>query len=456
MDFLEAILRSDQIDHTEDVRRDHAQDFGLNTEDVLPETVVFPESTRDVASVLGAASDRGVPVTPYALGTGLEGMAVPQSDGISLDVTRMDSIVSFRPEDFQVTVQPGVVGSDINEEVKSRGLFFPPLPTSGDISTIGGMIANDASGKYTVRYGEVQDWILDLEVVLPDGRVIRAGSRARKSSSGYNIKDLFVGSEGTLGVITEAVLELAGLPDQQKRGRVLFDEFDDAGRCVRDLVQGGVDLAAVELVDRLSVRMANEHLDLELVEGPGLFLEFHADHDIDVEVEYAKSIIQSHNPEKITFTDDPNTMEELWTARRELAWAVASYREDLDPVQSGDVTVPISRFPELLRYIRDLGEERDFLVPCFGHAGDGNVHYTVLVDRSDPDHLRRGQNLYEDVVHKALDMGGTATGEHGIGRGKRKFMEPEHGKTGTDVMRRIKQVLDPDGIMNPGTIFPDE
>ncbi len=456
MDFLTEILRSDQIDSSEDVLQNHSHDSSLNTTEVLPETVVFPENTSDVSNIMQAASNRDVPVTPYALGTGLEGMAVPQSNGISLDMTRMDAIGSFRPEDFQITVQPGVVGSEINEKTRARGLFFPPLPTSGDISTIGGMIANDASGKYTVRYGQVQDWILALEVVLPDGRIIRAGSQARKSSSGYNLKDLFVGSEGTLGVITEAALELAGFPDQRRRGRVLFNQFDDAGRCVRDLVQGGVDLAAVELVDTLSVRMANAHLDLDLVEGPGLFLEFHAEHDIGTEVEYAKTIIQTHAPESITFTDDPNTMEELWTARRELAWAVAAYREDLDPVQSGDVTVPISRFPELLRHIHGLAEERNFLVPCFGHAGDGNVHYSVLVDRSDPDHLQRGQKLYEDVVHKALELDGTATGEHGIGRGKRKFMKPEHGEAGIDVMRQIKRALDPSNIMNPGTVFPDE
>jgi D-lactate dehydrogenase (cytochrome) len=455
LDFLGEVLRPDQVSDSEDVRQDHAHDFGLNTEGVPPEAVVFPESTEDVVHVLVEASDREIPVTPYALGTGLEGMAVPSSDGISLDMTRMDAISSFHPEDFQVTVQPGVVGSDINDEVKSRGLFFPPLPTSGDISTIGGMIANDASGKYTVRYGEVQDWLLELEVVLPDGSVVRAGSRARKSSSGYNLKDLFVGSEGTLGVITEAILELAGLPDQRRRGRVLFSDFDDAGQCVRDLVQGGVDLAAVELVDELSVRMANQHLDLDLTEGPGLFLEFHADHDIEEEMEYAKTILRSHDPVEMTFAEDPKAMDELWTARRELAWAVASYREDLDPVQSGDVTVPISRFPELLRYIRGLGEDRDYLVPCFGHAGDGNIHYTVLVDKSDSEQVRKGEKLYEDVVHKALEMGGTATGEHGIGRGKRKFMESEHGPAGVNVMRRIKTALDPDNIMNPEAIFPD-
>lgn len=455
MEFLRELLSDDQVTTAEGDRDEHAGDFSMTTEGRRPEVVVYPESTEDVSTVLAEASDRGVPVTPYALGTGLEGMAVPSENGISMDLTRLDEVESFRPEDFQVSVQPGVVGSDINDHVQSRGLFFPPLPTSGDISTIGGMVANDASGKHTVRYGEVQDWVLSLEVVLPDGTVIETGSRARKSSSGYNTTDLFVGSEGTLGVVTGVLLELAPLPEQRVRGRVIFSGFDDAAECVADLVGSGVDVAALEFVDTLSLEMANEYLDLDLPERPALFLEFHADHGVREEIDFAEGIVETHDPKRVEFTEDAEEMETLWEARRELAWAVASYREDLDPVQTGDVTVPISRFPAMIRFIRELADEEDYRIPCFGHAGDGNVHYTVLADPSDEDHYRRGRELYETIVTKALEMEGTSTGEHGIGLGKRKFMEAEHGSGGVEAMRAVKQALDPENIMNPGKIFPD-
>jgi D-lactate dehydrogenase (cytochrome) len=455
MDCLADYLNEDQISTAEEVLDNHSSDFSMTADGLRPEYVVFPETTRDVSRVLAELYRREIPVTPYALGTGLEGMAVPAQGGVSLDMTRMDSVLDVRPEDFQVDVQPGVVGSDINETVESNGLFFPPLPTSGEISTIGGMAANDASGKHTVKYGEVQDWIMAMEVVLPDGRVTGVGSKARKTSAGYNLKDLFVGSEGTLGVITRLTLELAGLPEQIVRGRVLFNQFDDAVECVRDLVQSGVDVAALEFVDTLSIKMANEYLDADLPAQPGLFLEFHADHGVQDELDFARTIINSYNPTRMDFSEDPNAMEDLWEARRELAWAVASYREDLEPVQPGDVTVPISKFPDMVRYIRNLADEENYLIPCFGHAGDGNLHYSVLVDRENQEHLEDGREIYESIVQRAIDVGGTATGEHGIGLGKRKFLETEHGPHGVETMRTIKEALDPKNTMNPGKIFPD-
>lgn len=455
MDFLDDVLDEDQIDRSRDNRQEHASDFSMISGEVLPELVVYPETTEQISTVLEEANNRGIPVTPYALGTGLEGMANPSEGGISLDTTRMDDVLEFRPQDFQVDVEPGVVGSDINDHVKKEGMFFPPLPTSGNISTIGGMAANDASGKHTVRYGQVQDWILGMEVVLPDGNVLEPGSRAVKSSSGYNLRDLFVGSEGTLGVISRLTLELQGIPEQTVRGRILFSGFDEAVNCVSDLVQSGVDVAALEFVDALSIEMANAHLESNLPESPALFLEFHANHNVWEEVDFAKSVIQTYDPEEVNFVEDQNAMEDLWEARRELAYAVAGYREDLEPVQSGDVTVPISKFPDIVSYVRGLADEEDYLIPCFGHAGDGNLHYTVLTDREDPEHHSKGVELYERVVEKALEFGGTATGEHGIGLGKRKFMNREHGEEGVRTFRAIKKAIDPENIMNPGKIFPE-
>lgn len=456
MDFWQKILDPDQVSFKEDVLNEHSGDFGMEAPSRLPEAVLFPESTDDVSAVLEECYDRGIPVTPYAKGTGLEGMAVPSEGGISLDVTRMDNTVEYSPEDLLIEVECGMVGSDVNEKVESDGLFFPALPTSGDISSIGGMIANDASGQQTVKYGEVQDWVRSLEVVLPDGRVIRTGTKAKKSSSGYNLTDLFVGSEGTLGVVTKASLELTGIPQQRARARAIFLDLDTATEAVSDLVRSGADLASAELVDPLSMTMANAFLSMELPEKPALFLEFHADHHIEDEIEFVESILKTYDVEEFQMADRPEDMDELWQARGELAYAVASYKEGFVPIQPGDVTVPISRFPEIVHYAKELSEESGYLVPCFGHAGDGNLHYTVLVNDDDEDHRENGREIYRRIVDKALELGGTSTGEHGIGLGKKKFLEQEHGADAVDLMQSIKKTIDPKNLMNPGKIFPDE
>ncbi|PSP53560.1 lactate dehydrogenase, partial [Halobacteriales archaeon QH_3_68_24] len=247
--FLDEVLDDEQVSRREHAREERSGDWSTAPEAaVRPDAVVWPESTEEVSAVLAAADERGVPVTPYAAGTGLEGGAVPAERGISMDMTRMDEILAVRPADLQVDVQPGVLGSAVDEAVESHGLFFPPLPSSGDISTIGGMIATDASGMQTVKYGEVADWVLELEAVLADGTVISAGSKARKTSAGYNLKDLVVGSEGTLAVVTRATLELAGRPQQIRGGRAIFESLEAAGAAIADAVQSGVDVAKIELV----------------------------------------------------------------------------------------------------------------------------------------------------------------------------------------------------------------
>ncbi|GAB7020589.1 FAD-binding oxidoreductase [Halostagnicola bangensis] len=451
-------LEDGQFSSDESRLESHAADWGTQETDraVVPDAVVYPRSTADVSAVLAAASDRGVPVTPYAAGTGLEGGAVPASAGISLDLTEMDRVADYRPEDFQIDVEPGIIGSAVNEHVAEDGLFFPPLPSSGDISTIGGMISTDASGMKTVKYGEIADWVLHLEAVLADGTVIEAGSRAVKTSSGYNLKDLLVGSEGTLAVITQATLELAGRPAQVRGGRAIFETLEDATRAVSDCVQAGVDVAKIEVVDGLSATMANEYFGTELPDAPMVFLEFHANHGIDEEVEFCRAIFEDHDVSRFEMSDDDDEMDELWQVRRELAYAVATYDPGLEPIQSGDVTVPISKYPEIVRTVKRLAAEHDLLAPCFGHAGDGNLHYTVLVDYDDPVHLETCKDLYAEVVNRAIGLGGTATGEHGVGLGKRDYLEDEHGGAAVDAMKAIKRTLDPDGILNPGKIFPDD
>jgi D-lactate dehydrogenase (cytochrome) len=417
---------------------------------------VFPASTGDVSTVLAAANDRGVPVTPYAAGTGLEGNAVPVEAGISLDLTRMDAVLDVRSDDFQIDVEPGVMGSTIEARAGEHGLWFPPLPSSGDISTIGGMIATDAGGMGTVKYGEVADWLVRLEVALADGTVVETGTRAIKSSAGYNLTELVAGSEGTLGVVTEATLELDGRPRQIRGGRAVFEDLDDASAAVRDAVQSGVDVAKIELVDETSATMANAYAGVDLPDAPTVFLEFHADHGVDEEVAFCEDVFAAHDPLVFEMAAADDGMDELWQARKDLAFAIRSYDPDLTPLHPGDVTVPISEYGTILRYAKDLAAEHDLVLPCFGHAGDGNVHYSVLVDENDPDAVETGERVYRDIVEKAIDLGGTSTGEHGIGLGKREFLERERGPAAVDTMQRLKHTLDPNDILNPGKIFDDD
>ena len=453
--FLSDVLSSDRISIEEADRTQHAGDFGTPEDrQVTPAAVVWPESTDEVARVLTAAHARGVPVTPFAAGTSLEGNATPVFGGIVVDLTRLTGIVEVRPDDFQIDVRAGTMGTDIDEAVAQHGLFFPPLPSSGDLSTIGGMIANDASGMGTVKYGEIADWLLGLEVVLADGTVVTTGSRAIKSSSGYNLTDLFVGSEGTLGIITRATLELAGVPEQIRGGRAIFSTLEDAADAVFDAVRSGVDVAKIELVDGLSATMANHYLGADLPDAPMTFLEFHANHGVEREVDFCRSIFESHDVERFEMADR-EAMDELWRARRELAYAVRSYDPALEPIHPGDVTVPISAYPEIIRFVKDLASEAGVLAPCFGHAGDGNVHYTVMVDPSDPESVATGERVYADVVKRAIELGGTATGEHGIGLGKREYLELEHGVDAVELMRSIKRAYDSTDVLNPGKIFPE-
>jgi D-lactate dehydrogenase (cytochrome) len=453
--FLDDLgLSPEQMSVSDADRDQRSHDWGTARENgVRPDVVVWPESTEDVASVLRAVTEHGVPVTPYAAGTSLEGNAVPIEGGITLDMTRMDAVLDVRPDDLQVDVQPGILGDDVNEAVAKHGLFLPSLPSSGAISTIGGMLANDASGMKTVKYGEVSDWVLGMEVVLPTGGVITTGSEAVKTSSGYNLGDLIVGSEGTLGVITRATIELTGRPAQIRGGRAHFETLDDAVDAVFDAVRSGVDVAKIELIDRLSAKISNAYLDTDLPHVPMVFVEFHANHGIEEEIDFCRSVFEAHDVTSFEVAENDREMDELWAARRELADAFEPYDDDLSPLTPGDVTVPISEYPDITRYVKELAEAEDFPIACLGHAGDGNLHYIIMVDPDNPEDVAHGKEVSRRIVERAIELGGTSTGEHGIGLGKQDYLVTEHGEAAVDAMRSIKQALDPAGIMNPGKVF---
>jgi len=454
--FLDDLLADGQVSVDEYARDERSGDWSTTPEAaVRPDVVVWPESTDDVSAVLAAADERGVPVTPYAAGTGLEGGAVPAEAGISMDLTRMDEILDVRPADHQIDVQPGVLGSAVDEAAADHGLLFPPLPSSGDISTIGGMIATDASGMQTVKYGEVADWVLELEAVLADGTVISAGSKAAKTSAGYNLADLLVGSEGTLAVVTRATLELAGRPQQIRGGRAVFADLEAAGAAIADAVQSGVDVAKIELVGRRAAEVANAYVGTDLPDRPMVFLEFHADHGVDEEIDFCRTVFAAHDPIEFEMAGE-DEMAELWQLRKDMAYALDEYDPDTRQLHPGDVTVPMSEFPAIIRFARERADAADLFMACYGHAGDGNLHYEILVDPDDEDEVERGEEVYAAVVERAIELGGTATGEHGVGLGKREFLPTEHGDGSVRAMRAIKDALDPNGTLNPGKIFPDE
>jgi D-lactate dehydrogenase (cytochrome) len=307
----------------------------------------------------------------------------------------------------------------------------------------------------TVKYGKVGDWVDEIEVVLADGSAVEFGSKAKKSSSGYDMRNLLVGSEGTLGVVTRATLRLKGIPEQIRGGRAVFSDLDSAADAVFDVVRSGVDVAKIELIDHESAAMANDYLGTDLPDAPMCFVEFHANHGIEEEINFARAIFEEHGVEEFEMGEDEE-MHDLWEMRRELGVAVRSADPSLVPVHAGDIVVPISEYPDTMKYIKEVADEYGIPIPCFGHAGDGNIHYLPLVKVDDDEAMRDGVEAYEKVVDHALSVGGTCTGEHGIGVGKQKFMLREHSEASVEAMRAVKNALDPNGILNPGKVFPGE
>ena len=426
----------------------------LDVTDDGPDAVVFAESTADVSTLLSACSEHGVPVTPYAAGTGLEAGAVPVAGGVSLDLSRMDRVLDVRPDSLQVDAEAGVLGGDLNDRLERHGLFLPAFPSSAEISTVGGMVATDAAGMGTVKYGEVGDWLLAVEAVLADGTVVEVGSEARKTSAGYNLADLVIGSEGTLAVVIRVTFRLTGLPEQRRGGRATFPTVEDAAAAVADAVGSGVDLAKVELLDTDTIAMANAYSDTGLPETPTLFVEFHADHDVDAEVDFCETVFAAHGLETFDVADDEDAMADLWQARKDLTYAMEVYDPERTQLHPGDITVPIGRYAEMVAEAKELSEAYGLAVPCFGHAGDGNMHFSVIADPDDPDEVARAHDCYEAITKRALELDGTITGEHGIGVGKREYLADEHGDEGVALMGRVKEAFDPDGILNPGKVLP--
>ncbi|MCU0514126.1 MAG: FAD-binding oxidoreductase [Anaerolineae bacterium] len=426
----------------------HAQDAGFHPAHAA-EVVVWARSAEQVARVLRLASQAGVPVTPWGVGTGLEGNAIPLYGGILLSLERMDAIVAVHADDFQVTVQPGICHKDLNEKLARYGLFFPPDP--GANATIGGMLANNAAGIRTVKYGASKDNVLRMQVALPDGRLIYTGSRSVKQSAGYNLTQLFVGSEGTLGIITEATLKLVPVPQFMSAMIAGFATVEAAIETVVAVRGSGVDVAALEFLDETNTRALNA-AGTDIAPYPTLLLEIHAAHagTLEQDIAIVRDLCQQAGALSFRATADTAERKVLWNARHH-AYETLVRNHPGQKIFIMDVSVPISAYPDLIAFSRQVLAEHGISGYMKGHAGDGNIH--VELPFGDPDTYARVQAVNSAIVLKAIALGGTCTGEHGVGIGKAAYMAAEHGAA-LAVMQQIKALLDPQGILNPGKIFP--
>lgn len=421
-------------------------------ENQSPDAVVFPQSTEEVKQIVKTCALHKVPVIPFGTGTSLEGHVNAPAGGISVDVSQMNKILTVNSGDLDCVVQPGVTREDLNTHLRDQGLFFPIDP--GANASLGGMTSTRASGTNAVRYGTMKDNVIALEAVMPDGQVIRTAQRAKKSSAGYDLTRLLVGSEGTLGLITEITLRLQGIPEAISSARCSFPSVDAACQAVMMTIQYGIPVARIELLDALSVKAANDYSKLTLPETPLLLLEFHGSEAGVVEqAETFGQIAEEFGGSDFAATTSTEERSKLWQARHDMYWASLQLRPGASGI-STDVCVPISRLAECVTAAQDKAADLGLVAPTVGHVGDGNFHTLLLIDMDSAGEVAKAEEFVSWLNDMAISMDGTCTGEHGIGQGKRPYLVKELGAA-TTYMAAIKRALDPNNIMNPGKILPD-
>lgn len=447
-DILPTLERSfgDRLSTAQALREQHGDDLSWH-DAALPDAVVFPESTDEIIELVKLCGQHKIPIIAYGAGTSLEGHIHAAQGGISLDLSRMNAILRVSPEDMDVTVQAGVTRKQLNSDLRDTGLFFPIDP--GADATIGGMAATRASGTNAVRYGTISENILNVTAVLPNGEIVKTGRRARKSSAGYDLTHLLIGSEGTLGIITEVTLRLHGIPEAVVGGTCHFPDIGCACEAAMMTIQSGIPVARIELVDAAQIKASNSYSNLSLPETPALFVEFHGSPaSVAEQAELFKEIAAMHNGEAYRSADTPEEREILWKARHDALWAAKGVRPGARMIIT-DICVPISRLAEAVTQTHEDLKRLNLIAPLVGHVGDGNFHLFLLIDESDKDECARAQELLDRLVKRAHAMDGTCTGEHGLGKGKRKYMEAEHGKEAVQLMNRLKSLIDPDNLFNP-------
>ncbi|MBE1556255.1 FAD-binding oxidoreductase [Sporosarcina limicola] len=448
VEALKEILSDDQVSINQAIRELHGRDESYHAMS-LPSIVVFPTSAEDVSKIMKLAQTHQVPIVPFGLGTSLEGHVIPYDNGITIDFSMMNKVLEIKANDLLVKVQPGVTRTQLNQELKKYGLFFSVDP--GADATLGGMAATNASGTTSVKYGVMRDQVRDLEVVLADGTIIHTGNLAAKSSSGYHLNGLFVGSEGTLGCFTELTLRVYGIPEHVMAARASFLSINDAVEAVVSILQAGIPIARVELVDEVSMKQANLHSETNYKEEPTLFMEFHGNEaGLKQDIEFMKEIVEDHHCQSIAFEKDNAARNKLWDARHNLAYAyIHGYPGKKMMVT--DVCVPISELANAVHYARQQLDAFGLPGGIVGHVGDGNFHALVMMDMDNPEEVAKANQLNELIVMYALERDGTCTGEHGVGIGKLKYQAIEHGAA-LLVMEKIKLALDPNNLLNPNKI----
>lgn len=443
-------LLGERCSTAQSVRDQHGKDESWH-ELCAPDIVCFAASTIEVSEIIKICAKYKIPVIPFGAGTSLEGHINAVEGGVSIDLGQMNEVLFVHEEDLDCVVQPGVRRKQLNEYLRDTGLFFPIDP--GADATIGGMASTRASGTNAVRYGTMKDNILSLTVVLPDGRIIKTGGRAKKSSAGYDLTRLYIGSEGTLGVITEVTLRLYGIPEAISAATVSFPDIESAVQSVILTIQSGIPIARIELLDEVQVSAINSYSGLDLPVQATLFLEFHGtEKGVHEQSEMVRDICRDFGADDFKWTTKAEDRSKLWEARHNAAYSARALRTG-SAIWATDVCVPISKLADCIMETKADLDKTNLIAPIVGHVGDGNFHLSFVLDMDNPAELAEAETLNAKLIARALAMDGTCTGEHGVGLGKKKYLKDELGEGALSVMAALKAALDPDNIMNPGKIL---
>ncbi|KAL4863779.1 hypothetical protein BDV12DRAFT_201786 [Aspergillus spectabilis] len=438
----------------DDLQRHGFSEWSSVNADRLPVAIAYPSSTEDVSEIAKVCSKYKMPMVPYSGGSSLEANFSAPKGGLTIDFAYMNKILDLHDEDMDVVVQPSIQWMELNEKIKDTGLFFPVDP--GPSAMIGGMIGTNCSGTNAVRYGTMKDWVINLTVVLADGSVMKTRKRPRKTSAGYNLTGLFVGSEGTLGIITEATLKLAPIPEETRVGVVSFPTIRDAASTAMQLIRKGIPVQCMEILDDVQMDVINRaggtgRLWKTL---PTLFFKFSGTKaGVADSISLTRNLAKSNNAEGFEFAKNEREAHDLWSARKQSLWSMMALRKEGSEVWSTDVAVPISRLPDIIEISKKELDDLGLFASILGHIGDGNFHASIMYDPKNTDERERVEKVVYDMVDRALDMDGSCTGEHGVGLGKKSSLKKELGANTIGVMRNVKKAFDPHWLLNPGKIF---
>jgi glycolate oxidase subunit GlcD len=462
---LQAIVGAENVRDDLVERLCYSRDMSVHVG--VPDAIVFVEATEQVSQVLGLANGQKIPVIPRGSGTSVTGAVLAPKGGIILDVSRMNRIKEINREDGYAVVEPGVILNNLNAALAPTH-FYPPDPSSAPLASIGGTVNTNASGERAVKYGGTKDWVIGLEVVLADGRVLRTGTVSPKSSSGFDLTHLFIGSEGTLGVVTEVTVRILPTPEYAAFGQIRFGKLEDAGNAVTEILTSGILLSKCEVLDSVSLDVVKEVMGLEIPEEVGCILFLQIDgHRAAVEdqMEQISAIAEKHHSISpstgsglsMVWTDDQQEMLKIWEARGGLTPALSKRirGQRLIPIVE-DSGVPITKMPAIIEAVQGIGDKYDFPVATFGHVGDGNIHPVLIMDPRKKEHWEKARQITSDLIDLTIELGGTLTAEHGTGMAKSPFISREMGEAGIEVMRAIKKALDPNDILNPGKMGLDD